>query len=622
MTVKLRAPWLHGPCHAGPPATRKSWLRIGILAAGGFLAVGGCSSSSSGLGFGGSAGDNASTPTGGGASSSGGGGETLGASDDAGAVALPAEMKVENAYQSPVSTGQIVWIADPTSGRVAYIDAKTFAVQTVAAGNAPTYIAAVPDPTDDVAIVQNILSHDATLLRVHAGQISAVTYPSTPDANAWAVSAKGRWAIAWTNAAFEQNADPTQGFQDLEVIDLSGKRAPIVLNVGYRPSQVVFSGDESRAYAVTQDGLSVLDLTAESVPTAIGLYPLATAAPPPPPVDAGGSPEAATGDGAVGTSEGGSTQDANASDASQPDVVVPVNVDAGVTASTTPDVSFTPDAAYALVRLDGYSAVTVVSMLDGTSVAVTLPSPPTDLTVSPTGDFAIAVMRDVAAIAVLPLPGIFTAPGSFTTVAVPGQVIGRAIVTDSGKSALLFTTVAPVNSLTVLTLGSTPSVRTVALHAPVLAVFPTHDGENAIVLHTMTPTPGSDIEGAFSIVPVTQNLPALIQGLPAPPTSVALAPTSDFALVATRDDTRNVFGLYLGLMPSLQVVPYTLASPPTAVGIAAGAGRGYAAQDYSEGRITFVDLQGSSGCDAASCNSARTITGFELGARVVNGGTP
>jgi hypothetical protein len=123
-------------------------------------------------------------------------------------------------------------------------------------------------------------------------------------------------------------------------------------------------------------------------------------------------------------------------------------------------------------------------------------------------------------------------------------------------------------------------------------------------------------------VPVTQNLPALIQGVPAPPTAVAIAPTSDYALISIRDDSISQYGLYLGLMPSLEVIPYTLASAPTAVGIAAGAGRGYAAQDYAEGRITFVDLEGASGCDASTCNSARTITGFELGARVVNGGTP
>ncbi len=67
------------------------------------------------------------------------------------------------------------------------------------------------------------------------------------------------------------------------------------------------------------------------------------------------------------------------------------------------------------------------------------------------------------------------------------------------------------------------------------------------------------------------------------------------------------------MMPSLDVVSYALASPPIAVGIAAASATGFVAQNYTEGRITFVDLDGG---------GARTITGFELGARVVQGGDP
>ena len=79
------------------------------------------------------------------------------------------------------------------------------------------------------------------------------------------------------------------------------------------------------------------------------------------------------------------------------------------------------------------------------------------------------------------------------------------------------------------------------------------------------------------------------------------------------------YGLYMGLMPSLDVVHFSLASPPIAVGIVVGASRGYVAQNFAEGRITFVDL-GSEECDSSSpCEQARTITGFDLSARIVTG---
>ncbi|MGZ3478441.1 MAG: hypothetical protein ACXVCJ_28335 [Polyangiales bacterium] len=66
-------------------------------------------------------------------------------------------------------------------------------------------------------------------------------------------------------------------------------------------------------------------------------------------------------------------------------------------------------------------------------------------------------------------------------------------------------------------------------------------------------------------------------------------------------------------MPSLAVDRYALASPPIAVGVVAGAGRAFVAQEHPEGRITFVDL---------GSGTARTLTGFELSARVVDGSTP
>jgi len=56
-----------------------------------------------------------------------------------------------------------------------------------------------------------------------------------------------------------------------------------------------------------------------------------------------------------------------------------------------------------------------------------------------------------------------------------------------------------------------------------------------------------------------------------------------------------------------------LASPPIAAGVAAAARRGYVAQQHPEGRITFVTLDSG---------EARTLTGYELGARVVDWSQP
>jgi hypothetical protein len=541
-------------------------------------------------------------------------------------ASLPPETKVESTYKTPVSTRNVVWVANPTSGRVAYINAQTFDVQTVEAGDGPTYLAAVADPTDDVAIVQNVLSQNATLLRVHPGSTSpaaTAVFPSTADANSWAISNSGRWAIAWTNAAQVTSPNPAQGFQQLAVIDTTKPGQSTILAVGYRPSAIAYSGDGD-AYAVTDDGITEIDLSGaqpavtrnfplvfQSVESADGAVPGPDATP-----SIGDSGEAVEAGPDAG--EAGIAADASPAPADADAAVAVVPPQA---AATQPDVSFTPDGAYALVRSDGVASINVISLHDGVSSQVLLPALPTDLSIAPDGSFAVAVLRDTSTVAILPLPGVVTNPGALSTIPVPGHVIGRGIVSPSGKSVLLFTTAAPVDELSVLTLGANPSLYTATLHDPVLAVFPTADGQNALVLHNVTPVAGSNVLGAYSMVPIAQQLPAFIVSLAAAPLAVALAPTSDRALVAYRDDPSTTYGVDMVSIPSFQVTSFSLASAPTAVGIVTGSSaggdagssalsRGYVGQDYADGRITFVDM---------SDGAERTITGFELSAQIVTG---
>ena len=107
------------------------------------------------------------------AAAAGAGGDqgTPDASAGTGGAIGPPEQELDSTYQAPVSTGRFIWIANPTSGRVAYVDATSLVVKTVEAGNAPTTVAAVPGA--DEVVVLNVLSNDATVLRTdgtHADQ--------------------------------------------------------------------------------------------------------------------------------------------------------------------------------------------------------------------------------------------------------------------------------------------------------------------------------------------------------------------------------------------------------------------------------------------------------------------
>ncbi len=476
--------------------------------------------------------------------------------NDAG-VDAPPEQELESSFSSPVATGNYVWITNPTSGRVAYIHAQTLEIEVVDAGHAPTYLAAVPDEDDDVAIVLNVLSQDATVLRASSGILTTTTLPVPSTGNAWAIAASGRWATAWTDWRAIDDPDPIDGFQDISVLDLSqDDEQSTALTVGYRPVALAYDDQGSRLFAVTEVGVSVVAL-----------------------------------------------------DGPAPSVIANVALsDDPFEDTSSRDVAITSDGAYALVRRDYDEIVNVVSLEDGELIDVVLPAAPTDLDLAPDGSVAVAVLRDTSQVALLRLPDIADDPESFDIVQVESVVIGSVSLASDSSMAFLYTNAIESPALTVLdTAEPEPEPRNIALHASVQAVFPTPDGSHAVVLHQ----PGvSEYPAAFSVVPIAELLPSRIAGLNAPIASVAVAPSGERVLVAVGSETDPDYGLVVAHMPSLQVDRHLLASKPIAAGIVDGPGRGYAAQEHPDGRITFVDFDSG---------DVRTITGFELASQVENG---
>lgn len=469
----------------------------------------------------------------------------------------PAEKEVESQYEAPVATGNVVWIANPKSGRVALVDASTLQVRTVEAGNGPTYLASVPNQPTDTTLVLNVLSEDATLLKASPEAISTTTFKTAKQANTLVFSSDGRYAIAWADARKVEPAPPkTQGYQDLTVIDLQTGKSTI-LAVGYRPVAVGFAvgAAQPRAHAVTQDGVALVDLSD------------------------------------------------------------PPKVTKNVAMSATPtedpgsrDVFVTKDGARAFVRRDLSDAITVVNLDADTRTDIKLSGPVTDLDLADTGDRAVAVVRSTAEVTVLPIAD----PAAKTSVTITNEQIGSVAIAPGGTKAFLYTNAEgnAVERFSILDLAQGNTFRTVRLYSPVLGIFPTPDAQHAIVLHDKT-TGETPSPGAFSVVPVGQVLPAKIVAMQAKATAVAT--TNDRAIVAERDDKAKIFGAYLARMPQLMVDRYPLASPPIAVGAVPKANRAFVAQEHPEGRLTFIDLD---------TGVARTLTGFELSSRIVDGSKP
>ncbi len=485
-----------------------------------------------------------------------GAGGVSGMDEDRGAAGTPpVEHESESTYRAPVSTGRFIWSANPDSGRVARVDATTLAVELYDAGFRPTAVAALPTTEGEAAIVLNEGSLDATLLAVDVqGATTMSTFPVHAGATGWTISPDGSWAVAWTDAALVTSPDPLDGYQDVTLIHLASKKATR-LSVGFRPSRWFFSADGAHAYAVTEDGLSALAL-------------------------AGG---VATLDGLIALSAGGSTE--------------------------RPDVTLTADGALALVRQNGRASVEVIELAGRTRTAVTLSGAVTDLDLAADGKSAVAAVRESAELVILPVPGIATDPDTFETLSVPGELVGSVALSEDGRLAVAYTSAVKSERMTLVDLeDATHPLRTVSLKAPLAAAFPSRDGSHVVTL--MGAPVGSTKLGAFAVVPRDAERAPKIVGTEAPPSGVALAHGASTDLITVEDVKRGRFGVYIAQSATLQVDYVELASRPLAAGLITtnGVEIGYVAQEHSEGRITFIDLK---------TGGVRTLTGFELGARVV-----
>ena len=471
----------------------------------------------------------------------------------------PPEKELESAFEAPVATDRYIWTANPTTGRVALIGAHDFSVRLAEAGLAPTTVAALTGNQDeDAAIVLNAGSNDATILRVDAdAAIRSTTVETHAGANAVAVSPKGGYAVIWTNAAKLEGTtlDPTEGLQDVTIVKFGDPPTASVLSVGYRPSQVAFDEDEKHAFVVTQPGLSVIDLGNEPAP----------------------------GD------------------------LVELTADA-FDASVARDVTVTPDGHYAVVRVDGQMALGFVDLGAGTRTNLSLGDYVTDLDLSDDGKLAFAVSGGELVVVPVPPPADAD-PDAFVRAGTQGLTARSVSLSRDASLALLYSNAANSPYVGILSADDNHAVydgRAVDVKAPVLAAFASPDAQHGIAFQETAAT--STKGGAFSIVSAQSDRAPKVVGTDAPPIALAFSPEGAEAVIATRDLTKQSYGVYLVELANLAQKFVELASPPLSAGIVPAANRAFVAQAHPEGRITFVNLD-----DGAE----HTLTGFELAAKVM-----
>ncbi|HVW26975.1 MAG TPA: hypothetical protein VHC69_16520 [Polyangiaceae bacterium] len=561
-----------------------------------------------------------------------------------GTSGLPPEMETTASFELPQAGQHFVYAANTDSDTVAVIDATKLTIQIVPAGDQPTFLQVLAGA--DAAIVLNVGSNDATIVRTDpsgASRTSSVLVK--PGSNAIAVAPDGNHAVVYFDSSMPSASTTPGSPQDVTVISLSpGGDTYNDMSIGYHASRLFFSSDSARAFVVTDDGVSILDFAAIDEKAA-GVSQQGTEIARTVSLGQAKTDNAldvsVTPDGRYalareeGTSElrllnldSGDIQrldiaaymstaqpDAGASrDAGSPDSDAGALADAGGDASPPKAPPAPPSSA------------TTSALPPATPPPATTPPAPlpiTDLDLSTSGKFAVAVVRDKSAVVRLPIPEAFEDPTTMTTTVVDGEIIGSVTLTSDDKTALLYTTAIDptlteipdsLKRLTILNLDGSPSPRTVQLRKAVKSVAISPDGETALIVSVKLPgdptdptiddATRADRQEGYSLVQIASGFVKLqVTAVPLGP--FALVPDGSHLLVLFNQGTvREVQNVELG---SFRVTPIELGSPPTSVGTVPSSQRAFVGQDYPDGRISFIDYQ---------TNSVQTVTGFELNSRI------
>jgi len=505
-------------------------------------------------------------------------------SPPSGDAGVPPPPEIEYDISPPASSLHFVWVAMTELDALARIDGTSLEVHSVAVGDRPKVLATMPGT--DTAVVLDQSNGAATVVRAAVGGDATEVYRTLPHLNRIAASRDGRYAVAFfdlaraiAEAGSLEGVGELGSFQDVTVLSVEpGHERPVDLTVGFKPRDVQFDAAGARAYVVTDDGVSIIDLAAvaSGAPTIV----------PPVPVT----------DDPLGDASG-----------------VEVNVVAS--------------GDYAVVRTPGLAQVRVVRLTGpdaGTGWNLALPSMPTDIDVAPDGQRVYAVMRDPAGLAVIDVPGDALDPSGITLVDLAGASSGSLTLSADGRRGLLYTNATLDERITVIDLVAPGFPRvTRRLEKSVRAVAFDPTGAHAIIVHARAPgDPGDattvdeviDRSPGYSSFDVASGF-AKLQITPVDPGAFTFAPGAPRAyLILDGGDADGATAAVQEVRFDSGVIHTTaLSSPPEAVGILPGQGASetkvFVSQRHPLGRVTFIDV---------TSGQVRTLTGFDLNSRVID----
>lgn len=280
------------------------------------------------------------------------------------------------------------------------------------------------------------------------------------------------------------------------------------------------------------------------------------------------------------------------------------------------EIEVAQDGSFFALRSSAYAGVSL-HPVDGDTVGeplvIELPGIPTDIDLYVDGGqrLVLATVRSASTLMIIDVDAAQADPGGYMpqSIAVDGASAGLTQLTPDLETALLYSTLPILPTLSVFDFAS-QALQTHALRNAIRSVAVSPDSRTAIIVHDVRAEDASTFfqsnHGLTILdIPTGYRRPLTLQGEPID--IVLTTPDAErsylFALLAsTNKAQQGVLRVDLRTFRS-DFVP--LARDPRQLGLVAG--KIFVAQEATEGRITFIDVE---------TLSQRTLSGYELNAGI------
>jgi DNA-binding beta-propeller fold protein YncE len=354
-------------------------------------------------------------------------------SGDVGSSAEPEE-EMEFDFETAAASEHYVYIPVSVTDSVVRVDAESLQIRIIPVGINPKKIVTLAG--QDVAVVLNTGSDDLTIITSSPEEDEVLTLDGLRGCNQLIASPDGRAVLAYYDDLKHLSGEEIGDFQTLLVLRFSESGVldgdAVQVSIGFNPTKVAFDDSGDRAFVVTNDGISVLELN----------------------------------DLAQG------------------------NIAATTPVSTNPleepkdrEVFITSDGEYAVVRDVANPEIRIVDIASGDLDTVLLPGLPTDLDLVPGSSLCLIMMREQSLAALIDLSDP-TSEDSFKEIDISGTAAGAAVISENGELAVMYSTTAIQKSVAVMDLNDSDEAPMLySVQKEIVGVSLSPDGSHALLLH-------------------------------------------------------------------------------------------------------------------------------------------